>query len=347
MIVASSLSNDELLAERRRAPLERERPHRDAPAAVDLAHDVRGRGARAVEERLVELAVPGDLHDRPDLDPGLIHRHEQVRQPLVLRRVAVGAAQHEDPLRPVRERRPHLLAVDHPLVAVELGAGLHVGEVGAGVGFGVALAPDLGAAQDAGQEAALLRVGAEVHDRGAEQPLADDADAPRPAGARVLLVEDHLLDERGAAPAELGGPAEPDPAVAAELLLPLEPLVEQLVLVARAAAPAHDREPTVETIVEPRPRLGAEAFLVGVKRRSIARRGKLSLMEPQGIAVVTGASRGIGRAVAIELAARGFDTVATMRDPADGADLARHARRAARRHRPVDDRRCPTGYACS
>ena len=41
-------------------------------------------------------------------------------------------------------------------------------------------------------------------------------------------------------------------------------------------------------------------------------------MEPKGTAVVTGASRGIGRAVAIELAARGFDTVATMRDPADG-----------------------------
>jgi len=46
-------------------------------------------------------------------------------------------------------------------------------------------------------------------------------------------------------------------------------------------------------------------------------------MEPKGIAVVTGASRGIGRAVAIELAARGFDTVASMRDPADGDDLAR------------------------
>ena len=37
--------------------------------------------------------------------------------------------------------------------------------------------------------------------------------------------------------------------------------------------------------------------------------------------MVTGASRGIGRAVAIELASRGFDAVATMRNPADGADL--------------------------
>jgi NAD(P)-dependent dehydrogenase (short-subunit alcohol dehydrogenase family) len=48
-------------------------------------------------------------------------------------------------------------------------------------------------------------------------------------------------------------------------------------------------------------------------------------MEPDGIAVVTGAGRGIGRAVAIELARRGFEVVATMRDPADGADLAAEA----------------------
>lgn len=48
-------------------------------------------------------------------------------------------------------------------------------------------------------------------------------------------------------------------------------------------------------------------------------------MEPSGIAVVTGASRGIGRAVALELAVRGFETVATMRNPGDGATLADEA----------------------
>ncbi|MBW3664203.1 MAG: SDR family NAD(P)-dependent oxidoreductase [Actinobacteria bacterium] len=38
-------------------------------------------------------------------------------------------------------------------------------------------------------------------------------------------------------------------------------------------------------------------------------------------ALVTGASRGIGRAVALELASRGIPVVATMRDPAAGEDL--------------------------
>jgi NAD(P)-dependent dehydrogenase (short-subunit alcohol dehydrogenase family) len=44
-------------------------------------------------------------------------------------------------------------------------------------------------------------------------------------------------------------------------------------------------------------------------------------MDVHGGALVTGASRGIGRAVALELADRGFDTVAAMRDPEAGAAL--------------------------
>jgi NAD(P)-dependent dehydrogenase (short-subunit alcohol dehydrogenase family) len=44
-------------------------------------------------------------------------------------------------------------------------------------------------------------------------------------------------------------------------------------------------------------------------------------MDIHGSALVTGASRGIGRAIALELADRGFDTIATMRDPAAGATL--------------------------
>ncbi len=44
-------------------------------------------------------------------------------------------------------------------------------------------------------------------------------------------------------------------------------------------------------------------------------------MDAQGTAVVTGASRGFGRAIAVALAGAGFDVVATMRDPAAGTGL--------------------------
>lgn len=56
-------------------------------------------------------------------------------------------------------------------------------------------------------------------------------------------------------------------------------------------------------------------------------------MHAEGIAVITGASRGIGRAVAVELATRGFDVVATMRDPSAGAGLDEDARAAGGRLR--------------
>ena len=42
-------------------------------------------------------------------------------------------------------------------------------------------------------------------------------------------------------------------------------------------------------------------------------------MQAEGIAFVTGASRGLGCAVALELARRGFEVWASMREPDQGA----------------------------
>ncbi len=51
-------------------------------------------------------------------------------------------------------------------------------------------------------------------------------------------------------------------------------------------------------------------------------------MQAAGVALVTGASRGLGRATALELARRGFEVVASMREPRAGESLVAEARSA-------------------
>jgi hypothetical protein len=58
-------------------------------------------------------------------------------------------------------------------------------------------------------------------------------------------------------------PADPDPPVTAELLLPLPALVEQRVLVTRSAPAAHHGEATPEPVGQPGTRISAERLLRG------------------------------------------------------------------------------------
>src|SRR5207244_8585308 len=93
--------------------------------------------------------------------------------------------------------------------------------------------------------------GAERDERRTEERVADHAHARRSPGAHVLLVEDHLLRQRGAPPTVLLGPAQARPARAPEHALPLASYVEPLVLVSRPA-PAFDRgEPSDVVLGQP------------------------------------------------------------------------------------------------
>ena len=176
--------------------------------------------------------------------------------------VGVGAADHEAPVGPGGQRGPHLLAVDDPLVAVEVGLGLHVGQVGAGVGLGVALAPAARRREDAGQEAVLLLVGAEGDEGRPEQALAHEADPAGRLGPGVLLVPDDLLGDGQAVAAVLLGPADADPALAAEELLPLEAALEVLVLLARPAEAPQRGEVARQMGLEEVPGLGPERLVL-------------------------------------------------------------------------------------
>ena len=121
----------------------------DAPAGVHLADQVVGRDAHVGEEDLGELVGDaGDLPQRTHLDARLVHVDDQVGDALVLGRVAVGAHQHDAQVGLRRAAGPDLLAVDDELVAVDVGAALERGQVGARVRLGVELAPDLVAEED-------------------------------------------------------------------------------------------------------------------------------------------------------------------------------------------------------
>jgi hypothetical protein len=100
-------------------------------------------------------------------------------------------------------------------------------------------------------------------------------DVARGAGAGVLLVEDHLLVQRQAAPAVLLRPADAGPAVRRQVPFPGEPLVEERVFVAGTAAAADDGEVTAEAVLEELPDLGPERFVLAAEAQ-VHRRSRLA-----------------------------------------------------------------------
>ena len=243
------LSQEPAVAGRgRRAALEPERGHRHLPAVVLAAHHVGPRAARVGEEDLVEVGAAVDLLDRAHLDARLLHGHEQIGDPGVLRGVGIGPCEQEDVVGELRLRRPDLLSVDHPLVAVELGPGLERGQVAACVRLGEPLAPRDAAVENARDEPLLLLLGPPLKDGRPDQGVAEEVGAQRCLRSRELLVEHDRLDEREALPAVLLRPRRADPAPFEELLRPLA--VEGPALVA-GHGETRRAPPFGEVVVEP------------------------------------------------------------------------------------------------
>ena len=80
-----------------------QRRDRHRPAVADAADDVGVGDPRLLDEDLVELALAGDLDQRPDLDALLLHVHQEVGEALVLGGVGVGAGDEHAPLRVLGE----------------------------------------------------------------------------------------------------------------------------------------------------------------------------------------------------------------------------------------------------
>ena len=101
-----------------RLALEREHRARHAPPAVDFADDVGVGHRHCIEEHLTEVRVAGHLAQRPHRDARRMHVDREHRDALALGAVGVGARQTRGVVAVLRARRPHLLPVEDPRVAV-------------------------------------------------------------------------------------------------------------------------------------------------------------------------------------------------------------------------------------
>ena len=150
-------------AERVAAALEAER--RRAIPIPGEAGELIGTSRRALVMKDREERATRDLLERAYFHPRLAHVQEDARDPLVLGHLGIGAAQQQAPVGDGPARRPDLLAIDEEVIALVLGPRLEAGEVGARVGLGVELAPDLLGRQDLLEVPLLLPVRA-VDDEG-------------------------------------------------------------------------------------------------------------------------------------------------------------------------------------
>src|SRR5438876_1156830 len=154
---------------------------------------------------------------------------------MVLRRLGLGAAEEEAPVGDVGVAGPHLLAVHDEAAAPALAARAQRPQVGAGAGLGEALAPEVLAREQPGEEAPALRLGAVAEDGRADQVDVGAGGRPRRAHAIERLLQEPALDDGRAPAAVLARPGDRRPAALVELPLPV----------------ARDREP--ERIVGARP----------------------------------------------------------------------------------------------
>ena len=179
----------------------------------------------------------------------------------MLGHVWIGANNQLAPIAHPAEAGPHLLPVDDIVVAVQPRLRLQACEIGAGVRFGKALAPDFFRAENLGNESLLLRFRAVSDDRGADQSQAESVRHRRRLGARHLFPENGLLHQRRAAAAIFLRPRNGGPAAFMELSLPGPQVRERLL--ERLLAPLG---PILGNVgAEPRAQFVAELLFLGIQ----------------------------------------------------------------------------------
>ena len=103
----------------KREPLIIERLANIAPPGIFLTDKIVGRDVYLVEEDLVRTMV-AHRFDFADGEAGMVHRHHEDADALVLGRAQICAGSHPVPVSKMGGRCPHLLAIEHPFIATPL-----------------------------------------------------------------------------------------------------------------------------------------------------------------------------------------------------------------------------------
>jgi len=194
------------------AALELHQIFRDRPALADLADDIRLRNLHVGEEDLVLDVFARQHHQRLDLHARRLHVDQQEGDAALGNVLLRGADEIEDAVRVIRVGRPDLRAVAEEVIALVDGAHLEAREIGARARFRIALAPEVGAVEDARQvERLLLRRAVADQDRAAHAE-AHRRESGR-AGCGQLAREDIVLHHRPVAAAIFLRPGRRHPAL--------------------------------------------------------------------------------------------------------------------------------------
>ena len=110
--------------------------------------------------------MPGDIANRPDRDAGRSGVDQQETDAFLLLAYFARAHEQVNMRRVMRKGRPDLLPVDDEVGAVRHGGRGEARQIGARVGFGIALPPDVLAGEDFRQVILFLLVAAVFHDDG-------------------------------------------------------------------------------------------------------------------------------------------------------------------------------------
>ncbi len=182
----------------------------DAPSVPRDADDGVVGDEDVVEEDLVEHGCAGELAQRADVEPLGVHVDDEVGDPGVLGRVGIGTGEADAEVRDLRQRRPHLLTVEHEATFDPLGPGAQRRQVRSRPRLAEELAP-VERPEKGGTHPALLLLGRAVRDECRQGPGTHGEMRANHAGGRQLLVDDELLERRRTA-APGSGPVRHDQA---------------------------------------------------------------------------------------------------------------------------------------